>query len=429
MPFRSFFPKDSFRSTTRTFVRGLSSAAFVAFVGFSATAQAQRIVPNAPNFSQNASIPQRAPQNAEQNPPISQRVPRQASDATAIWSNFLFGSPANAQTPRRRSPMKFAFSPENAPKSQSARQASNNRRADDQTRPNSIDASNSGALSQTPATTQSSPIRQTPTTEATAEARRRRLQELNALLAARRPDEFARRLALSTSADQTPQLARQEQLNAVESTSPAATASTARLADLRRVGADGDAANRPNESAAASVSFDAARANRSKIRQASGVVPAEEIVALPTVDEFADDALGFAFLPIRPNALQIAPQIFLSSEIVSLPTAAALEPEPTAEPKSTPLPEPLEARPNVDASTPPTAIQPLESATPAPERETRRQAVDVDASKSVAKPTFASPAKSTDSIRTTNFTVSDEKFPLHRPASPFVDSRTVPDKN
>lgn len=109
-------------------------------------------------------------------------------------------------------------------------------------------------------------------------ANRRRLEELNVLLAAKRPEEFSRRI---------------RQTNAL-SVNPEVT---------------------PRESNdAESFEFNAARANRSKIRQATYQ---EE----PSIASSATSSSSPRVLPTRPQAMKISDNVYLSSDVVELPHA------------------------------------------------------------------------------------------------------------
>lgn len=204
-----------------------------------------------------------------------------------------------------------------------------------------------------------------------AAARRRRLQELNALLATRRPEEFSRRLALknAVSALPEPTVASVDAENneyaenaesfvvdapalpflAAESTVDRSDAVLRERAEFVRESSD--------------APFDAARANRSKIRQASNLEPAESSQPLP----LADDGFASFILPTRPNALRLSPNVFLSTDLVRLPTAAPLveanENSQTALTTQTPQPPQTTSNAEPSRSTPtPRPVQPLPTA-------------------------------------------------------------------
>ena len=182
-----------------------------------------------------------------------------------------------------------------------------------------------------------------PTTDAEiAAARRRRLQELNALLATRRPEEFSRRLALKNAA---PVDAPQD-LNA--SAFEAAPALPFLVAESSAEGQNAVFQDRA-ELASDAAPFNSARANRSKIRQASNLEPARPL-------ELADDGLATFLLPTRPNALRLSPNVFLSTDLVRLPNAAPLREASQTAPTARPLQE---------AQTPATVATPLPAETSA----------------------------------------------------------------
>lgn len=182
-----------------------------------------------------------------------------------------------------------------------------------------------------------------PTTDAEiAAARRRRLQELNALLATRRPEEFSRRLALKNAA---PVDAPQD-LNA--SAFEAAPALPFLVAESSAEGQNAVFQDRA-ELTSDAAPFNSARANRSKIRQASNLEPARPL-------ELADDGFAAFLLPTRPNALRLSPNVFLSTDLVRLPSAAPLR-------EATQPASPV--RPLQDAQTPATVATPLPAETSA----------------------------------------------------------------
>lgn len=264
------------------------------------------------------------------------------SQATRTWEAFLFGTPKRpVATP------KFAFAQRDVAPS-----------------PVRVSRSHSPAASQTTQTAQPErPLQvaqaaQTavPTTdEEIAAARRRRLQELNAILASRRPEEFSRRLASSEAAfvDASQPL-----------DSPEAAAEVANAPALPILVADSSAVRQARIETireSADAPFDAARANRSKIRQASNLEPANSTEPL----ELADDGLATFLLPTRPNALRLSPNVFLSTDLVRLPSAAPLREAPESVPVA-PTPQPTAntrpAQPLQSVQTPATVATPLPAA-------------------------------------------------------------------
>lgn len=235
------------------------------------------------------------------------------SQAARTWEAFLFGTPNRpVSTPKFAFAQRGAASPVRVSRSQPA---------------------------QIPQTTQSpqtarplpsAPTAQTdvpPSDAEIAAARRRRLQELNALLATRRPEEFSRRLALNAAEPAFPAqpfaLVDAENNDYAEyDDSFAADAPALPILVAEPNAEQADVAFRDRaELARESVDapFDAARANRSKIRQASNFEPAD-----PAPLELADDGFAAFLLPTRPNALRLSPNVFLSTDLVRLPSAAPL---------------------------------------------------------------------------------------------------------
>ncbi len=311
------------------------------------------------------------------------------SQAARIWEAFLFGTPN-----RSVSKPKFAFA-----------------QRDDASSIRVSRSTPSAQLSQTPQTAQTTrPLQplQTAQTDVSASdaelaaARRRRLQELNALLATRRPEEFSRRLVLKNAASALPEQTvasgdadNNEYTENAESFAADAPALPFLLAKPTADRSDAvlqDRAEFVRESADAP--FDAARANRSKIRQASHFAPTQPL-------ELADDGFASFLLPTRPNALRLSPNVFLSTDLVRLPTAAPLveanENSQTALTTQTPQPPQTTSNAEPSQSTPtPRPVQPLPTAqTPA----------------TVATPLPAEP--STD-------------VPTLRPTARFVEPRHLP---
>ena len=301
-------------------------------------------VQNAPTRRRVSNAPALTPRRAAIGSPRSNVRPIETpkSQATRTWEAFLFGTPKRpVATP------KFAFAQRDVAPS-----------------PVRVSRSHSPAASQTTQTAQPErplQVAQTaqtvaPATDAEiAAARRRRLQELNAILASRRPEEFSRRLATSEAAfgDASQPL-----------DSPEAAAEVANAPALPILVADSSAVRQARIETireSADAPFDAARANRSKIRQASNLEPANSTEPL----ELADDGLATFLLPTRPNALRLSPNVFLSTDLVRLPSAAPLREVPESAPVA-PTPQPTQttrpARPLQSVQTPATVATPLPAA-------------------------------------------------------------------
>ncbi|MBP3531158.1 MAG: hypothetical protein J6K25_08270 [Thermoguttaceae bacterium] len=315
---------------------------------------AQRPLPT-PNNVQNAPTRRRVsnasaltPRRAAIGSPRSnvRSVETPKSQATRTWEAFLFGTPKRpVATP------KFAFAQRDVAPS-----------------PVRVSRSHSPAASQTTQTAQPErplQVAQTaqtvaPATDAEiAAARRRRLQELNAILASRRPEEFSRRLALKNVAlvddsqaltfPESVEVANEPALPILVADSSAVRPDAARQAQVETIRESADAP------------FDAARANRSKIRQASNLEPANSTEPL----ELADDGLATFLLPTRPNALRLSPNVFLSTDLVRLPSAAPLREAPESAPVA-PTPQPTQsvrpARPLQSVQSPAAVATPLPAA-------------------------------------------------------------------
>jgi hypothetical protein len=285
----------------------------------------QRNVQNTPTTQNAPTFPTEPRRSAVPSKPSTAR-PSDApkSQAVQTWEAFLFGTPRRpVATP------KFAFGQQRA----SAFPARVSRPA------STLDAQTARPLpnAQTLATDA------TPTDAEIADARRRRLQELNALLATRRPEEFSRRLAVKNGA----LTGVSQELNAPTSDAPALPL----LVDEPSAAVPAVALQAQPEPSRDDAPFDAARANRSKIRQASNFEPAEAETL-----ELADDGLATFLLPIRPNALRLSPNVFLSTDLVPLPSAAPLrEASQSAQPVQP-------AQPLQSAPTPATVATPLPAA-------------------------------------------------------------------
>lgn len=304
--------------------------------------------PNIP-FATRPSVSEPVSSNARSNAP--------KSPTAQIWEAFLFGTPN-----RSLSTPKFAF----------ARRGGDSPVAVSRPQPSpSAQPLQSLQTEQTPVS---------PLDADVAAARRRRLQELNALLATRRPEEFSRRLALA------------------EAASDANVESPADAKPALPLLVDAPVAERPDallqeraEFVADDAPFDAARANRSKIRQASNLEPARPL-------ELADDGFAAFLLPTRPNALRLSPNVFLSTDLVRLPSVAPLREIPENAPtsrstQSAQKPQTSQTSPSRRLAQP---VQPLPNAEPSP---------------SVATPLPA--ASSTD-------------VPTLRPTAQFVEPRFLP---
>ncbi len=285
------------------------------------------------------------------------------SQAAEIWAAFLFGTPA-----RPVSSPKFAFA--RRPESEAPRRDVAPVSADVPADASSIERLR--PLSRSP---QTAPLSQTARTsrptsdEELAAARRRRLRELDALLAARRPEEYSRRLALATAESNAPT----ETLRSLDAPAPLPTLADSPTPELAPGRAEFAREN-------ADAPFDAARANRPKIRQASALEPAPL--------ELADDGFAAFLLPTRPNALRLSPNVFLSTDLVRLPSAAPLaETEESAEP-----------------------VEPAETSRPL---ETERSESSVETPIPQAVPLAEAPAASTD-------------VPTLRPTARFVEPRFLP---
>lgn len=314
-----------------------------------------------------------APVSVVSSNPTGRRVPQGStrvrpnapkSQAVQTWEAFLFGT-----RNRSRSTPKFAFGQRDA----------------NSASPVGLDVSRSSAVADVRSarplqSLQTAQTAQSPTDAEIAAARRRRLQELNAILATRRPEEFSRRLALAESPSvESPQTEETSTLNASVD-APALPI----LVDAPTVERSNVALQNRAESLAepTDAPFNVARANRSKIRQASNLEPAQPL-------ELADDGLASLLLPTRPNALRLSPNVFLSTDVVPLPNAAPLTEVPQT-------PRPAQ---NAQTSRPAQDVQPARPLESAP-----------------ASPTVASPlpaAPSTD-------------VPTLRPTAQFVEPRFLP---
>lgn len=293
------------------------------------------------------SSPVRRPNATRPEAPASaERSQSARSQAAEIWASFLFGTPDRpVATP------KFAFArrPETS--------------TPERVRP-FPDSSQTAQISQPADSSRSSRLSQpVPTTdEELAAARRRRLRELDAILAARRPEEYSRRSALAAD-----DLASPEPLDSFETPTSLrliADSSTSETAP-RRAAFGRERAEFVRENV--ETPFDAARANRPKIRQASALEPAPL--------ELADDGFAAFLLPTRPNALRLSPRVFLSTDLVRLPGAASLveeAPEKTAESsessQTAETPRPLESKKTEPVAAPipqavPLAEAPVEPST------------------------------------------------------------------
>lgn len=284
------------------------------------------------NESNDYSSPVRRPNATRPEAPVSaERSQTARSQAAEIWASFLFGTPdrpvatpkfAFARRPETSTPERVRPLPDSPQTVQTAQTSQ------------PADSSRSSRLSQPVPTTD----------EEIAAARRRRLRELDAILAARRPEEYSRRSARAADAVESP-----EPLDSFEAPTPLrliADSSTTETAP-RRAAFSRERAEFVRENV--ETPFDAARANRPKIRQASALEPAPL--------ELADDGFAAFLLPTRPNALRLSPRVFLSTDLVRLPGAASLveeAPEETAEssessqtaetPQTAESPRPLESK-------------------------------------------------------------------------------------
>ncbi|MBR4834446.1 MAG: hypothetical protein IKU86_08990 [Thermoguttaceae bacterium] len=270
-----------------------------------------------------------------------------SSQAAEIWAAFLFGTPN-----RPVSSPKFAFARRSEAEG-TRRDGASVAASLPTDAPTTVERLR--PLPQSTRTAETSPIKslsqtaQTPrpiSDEELAAARRRRLRELDALLAASRPEEYSRRLALASAAAAVPTKP-SESLDVPTLAEPKSALAPSR-AEFVRENAD--------------APFDAARANRSKIRQASALEPAPL--------ELADDGFAAFVLPTRPNALRLSPNVFLSTDLVRLPSAASLD--ETQESAKTPeSPRPLAAeRPSSSVETPLSQAVPLAEAPAEPAAST-----------------------------------------------------------
>lgn len=304
------------------------------------------------------------------------------SQAARIWEAFLFGTPNRpVSTPKFAFAQRGVASPTQVPRLTPSPQPTQN------------------LQTARPARPMSSPQTAAPTFDAKlADARRRRLQELNEFLAARRPEEFSRRLALKNAESPLPAQAfatvdaenneYAENAESFDGDAPALPFLIAEPTADRSAVALRDRAEFARESV--NAPFDAARANRSKIRQASNLEPAKPTESLA----LADDGLAAFLLPTRPNALRLSPNVFLSTDLVRLPEAAPLrETTETAQPAQTT--QNPQTSPNADS---------LQPAQPLPNAQT---------SATVATPLPAEP--STD-------------VPTLRPTARFVEPRFLPSR-
>lgn len=307
---------------------------------------AQRPLPT-PNNVQNAPTRRRV-SNAPVLTPRSNVRPVEApkSQAARTWEAFLFGTPK-----RPVSKPKFAFAQRDVAPS-SVRVSRSHSPAASQT----AQSAQPARPLQVAQTTQTA----APTTDAEiADARRRRLEELNAILATRRPEEFSRRLALKNVALVDDSQAFVSPESAEVANAPALPILVADSSAVRSDAVRQARVETTRESADAP--FDAARANRSKIRQASNLEPANSTEPL----ELADDGLATFLLPTRPNALRLSPNVFLSTDLVRLPSAAPLREAPESAPVA-PTPQPTAnarpAQPLQSVQTPAVVATPLPAA-------------------------------------------------------------------
>lgn len=329
------------------------------------------------NESNDYSSPVRRPNatTLPEAPASAERSQTARSQAAEIWASFLFGTPdrpvatpkfAFARRPETSTPERVRPLPD-SPQSVQTAQTSQ-----------PADFSRSSRLSQPVPTTD----------EEIAAARRRRLRELDAILAARRPEEYSRRSALAADAVESP-----EPLDSFEAPTPLrliADSSTPET-EPRRAAFSRERAEFVRENV--ETPFDAARANRPKIRQASALEPAPL--------ELADDGFAAFLLPTRPNALRLSPRVFLSTDLVRLPGAASLveeAPEETAESSES----------SQTAETPQTAEspRPLESKKPEPVAAPIPQAVPLAEAPVEPAPTTG--------------------VPTLRPTAKFVEPRFLP---
>lgn len=312
------------------------------------------------------------------------------SQAARIWEAFLFGTPnRSVSTPKFAFAQRDAASPVRVPRSPQFPQTTQNSQT---ARPVQPLPTARSARSLQPA-----PNVAPPSDAELAAARRRRLQELNALLAARRPEEFSRRLALKNAESSLPAQAfatvdaeNNEYIENAESLAADAPALpfliSEPLADRPAV-ALRDRAEFARE--ADDAPFDAARANRSKIRQASNLEPTEPLA-------LADDGLAAFILPTRPNALRLSPNVFLSTDLVRLPEAAPLR-EASENAQTASTPQNPQGSSNVESLQPARPLQNVQTSAPA----------------TVATPLPAEP--STD-------------VPTLRPTARFVEPRFLPSR-
>ncbi len=356
-----------------------------------------------PNSSTRQNAPNIPDATTRQNPAGSTSATvAPKSQAARTWEAFLFGTPN-----RPVSTPKFAFA-QRGPASP--------------VRVSRPQPTNSAQTTQIPQTTLPLPASQTaqtavPTSDAElAAARRRRLQELNALLAARRPEEFSRRLALNAAEPALPartlafvDVENNEYSENAESFAADAPALPILIAEptaKQTAVAIRDRAEFARESVDAP--FDAARANRSKIRQASNFEPVE-----PSPLELADDGFATFLLPTRPNALRLSPNVFLSTDLVRLPNAAPLreasenaQTAPIAQTLQTTQPRQTQQVPQTSPNAAPS--QPAQNVEPARPAQPLQ---NVQTPATVAAPLPAEP--STD-------------VPTLRPTAQFVEPRFLP---
>ena len=362
---------------------------------------------NAP-VSTNIPVSTTRPADVASTPANARSTDAAKSQAARIWEAFLFGTPnrpvstpkfafaqrgaaspvrverptAFAQTTRRPQPLQTAQNSQTARPVQPLQAAQNNQIA-------------------RPAQPLQTAQNVAPPSDAElAAARRRRLQELNAILAARRPEEFSRRLALKNAAfaPPAPKLASADdaEINEYSENAESLAADAPALPFLipeppadRPAVALRDRAEFARE--ADDAPFDAARANRSKIRQASNLEPAEPLA-------LADDGLAAFLLPIRPNALRLSPNVFLSTDLVRLPEAA-------------PLREASESAQTAQTTQSSQATQTAQTPSNADSLQPARPLPNAPTSATVATPLPAEP--STD-------------VPTLRPTAQFVEPRFLP---
>lgn len=372
------------------------------------TAQNTPNLPNTSVLTPRRPAPASAPSNVRSN-----RSNAPKSQAARTWEAFLFGTPK-----RPVSTPKFAFAQRGDAASpvRVDRSRPTNSALSTQTlySPQTARSAQPAQSTQTTLTAQTS---QTTTDAELAAARRRRLQELNAILAARRPEEFSRRLALNNAGfalpEQTPATADAENADFSADDAPALPILVINTDVDRPDLVRRDRAELARNSADAS--FDVARANRSKIRQASNLEPVASSEP-PRPLELADDGFAVFHLPTRPNALRLSPNVFLSTDLVPLPSAAPLR-EPLESAQTSQDAQPTQSLQNAQTSQDAQPTQPLQNA---------QTSQDAQPTQPYQNAQTSQDAQPTQTVATPLPPASSSDVPTLRPTAQFVEPRFLP---